>query len=63
MPDTLPPLSSTVASVFAKFLAKLESEKILGKEAIEALRQSLEQQKLDPESLRKALFTPGETAK
>jgi hypothetical protein len=63
MSNALPPLSSTVASIFAEFLTKLESEKILGKEAIDSLRQSFEQQKLDPESLRKALFTPSETAK
>lgn len=63
MANTLPPLSSTVTSVFAEFLKKLESENTLGKEAIDGLRHSLEQQKLDPESLRKALFTATELTK
>lgn len=56
------PLSPTVASIFAEFLKKLESEKILGPAAIDALKQSLDEQKLDPESLRKAVFTPAATA-
>ncbi|WP_292533632.1 hypothetical protein [Methylocystis sp.] len=63
MPNALPPLSATVTLVFAEFLKKLESEKTIGNEAVEALRQSLEQQKLDVDSLRKALFKPNETAK
>lgn len=64
MPATPPPpLSSTVATVFAEFVKKLEGEKTLDKTAIDALRLSLEQQKLDPESLRKALFASAETAK
>ena len=63
MANTLPPLSSTVTSVFGEFLKKLESEKTLGKEAIDALRHSLEQQKFDPESLRKTMFTATEPAK
>jgi hypothetical protein len=63
MANALPPLSSTVTSVFAEFLKKLESEKTLGKKAIDELRQSFEEQKLDPESLRKALFTASEPPK
>ncbi|HZL31583.1 MAG TPA: hypothetical protein VFC54_11070 [Pseudolabrys sp.] len=58
-----PPLSSTVSSVFAEFLKKLEAEKTLEAPAIAALKLALEQQKLDPESLRKAIVTPGEPAK
>jgi hypothetical protein len=62
MPDKSLPLSPTVASIFAEFLKKLESEKILGAGAIDELRQAFDEQKLDPESLRKAVFTPAETA-
>jgi hypothetical protein len=62
MAEKLTPLSSTVASIFAEFLKRLEADGILGPKAIESLRESLEQQKLDHESLRKAIFTPaGET--
>jgi hypothetical protein len=56
MPEPLPPLSPTVASIFSEFLKKLEDEKILGPEAIEALRQNLTRQKLDPQTLRQAVF-------
>jgi hypothetical protein len=63
MANTLPPLSSTVASVFSEFLKQLERDKTVGKDAIDALRQNLEQQKLDPESLRHALFSRSGTAK
>jgi hypothetical protein len=57
-----PPLSPTVASIFAEFLKKLESEKTLGAESIKLLQQALNEQKLDPETLRKALFPAGGTA-
>jgi hypothetical protein len=63
MPNALPPLSSTVSSVFTQFLKKLEGDKVLGKEALDALRQSLEQQKFDPENLRKAVLTADEPSK
>jgi hypothetical protein len=58
MPNlTPPPLSSTVSSVFEGFLKKLEDEKVLSKSAQEALAQSLSEQKLDSDTLRKAIFT------
>jgi hypothetical protein len=56
MANTDPPLSSTVSSVFAAFLKKLEDEKTISPEAISALREALDEQNLDPESLRAALF-------
>jgi hypothetical protein len=62
MADIAPPLSSTVASVFEAFLKKLAEEKRLPLAAIEALRHALDEQKLDANSLREALFTPAETA-
>jgi hypothetical protein len=62
MPDSPPPLSQTVASIFAEFLKKLESEKVLGIESIKALQQAFDEQTLDPETLRKAVFKLGETA-
>ena len=62
MADADPPLSSTVASVFAAFVKKLEEEKTLPPAAIEALRQALDQQQLDADSLRAALFTTNEVA-
>jgi hypothetical protein len=62
MADSPAPLSPTVASIFGEFIKKLESEKVLGAEAIEALRQAFEEQKLDPESLRKAVFMAATTA-
>lgn len=62
MPDKLPPLSPTVAAIFAEFLKKLEAEKTLSPNGIQALGQALEDQKLDPESLRKALFIVPKTA-
>jgi hypothetical protein len=52
MPDVPPPLSPTVAFIFAEFLKKLESEKTLGAESIKALQQALDEQKLDSETLR-----------
>jgi hypothetical protein len=62
MSDAPPPLSPTVASIFAEFLKKLEKEKMLGAESIKALEQAFDEQKLDPESLRRAVFTVSETA-
>jgi hypothetical protein len=62
MSDKPPPLSPTVSSIFAEFLKKLEAEKALGVEAIGALRQAFDEQKLDPESLRNAVFMPAGTA-
>jgi hypothetical protein len=62
MSDKLIPLSPTVASIFAEFLKKLETEKTVGADAIEALRKAFDEQKFDPESLRKAVFAPVETA-
>lgn len=60
---TLPPLSSTVSSVFDQFLKKLEAGKVLTAGAQEALAQCLHDQKLDHEILRKALFKPDEPPK
>jgi hypothetical protein len=56
MSEAPPPLSPTVASIFAEFLKKLESEKTLGDESIKALQQAFDEQKLDPDSLRNAIF-------
>jgi hypothetical protein len=60
---TLPPLSSTVSSVFDQFLKKLEGDSVLNKSALEALREKLHGQKLDHETLRAALFTAEEKPK
>jgi hypothetical protein len=60
MASVLPPLSSTVSSVFDAFTKKLEDEKVLSAEALKALKQSLKDQKLDYASLREAMFTSGE---
>jgi hypothetical protein len=62
MSDKLSPLSPTVTTIFAEFLKKLEDENALSTEAIAVLRHSLDQQKLDPESLRTAIFTTAGTA-
>ncbi len=62
MADKPAPLSPTVASIFAEFLKTLEGGEILGADAIEALQQTFEEQKLDAESLRKAVFTVAKTA-
>jgi hypothetical protein len=62
MSDAPPPLSPTVASIFAEFLKQLESEKTVEVEAIRALQQALNEQKFDPETLRKAILPAGETA-
>jgi len=58
MANTPPPLSSTATSVFEEFIKKLGDEQILESAALEALRESLIQQRLDPASLREAIFTP-----
>ena len=58
-----PPLSSTVKFVFEEFLKKLQEENVLGKSALEALALSLHGQKLDPETLREALFKSDEPSK
>jgi hypothetical protein len=50
------PLSETVTTVFSTFLTKLGEERILGDSALVKLREAFEQQKLDPESLRAAIF-------
>jgi hypothetical protein len=57
--STAPPLSPTVATVFSNFLKRLESEKIADAETIERVRNALNEQNLDPESLRAALFDSG----
>ena len=53
-----PPLSSTVSSVFDRFLKELKDAQVLGEAAQKALRDSLHGQKLDHETLRQAVFTP-----
>lgn len=58
---TPPPLSSTVSSVFDQFLKQLADEKVLNAAAQEALAQSLHDQKLDHETLSRALFKPDES--
>jgi hypothetical protein len=62
MSDKLIPLSPTVMSIFVEFIKKLEAEEILLAAAIETLRQTFDQQKLDAESLRKAIFSLADTA-
>lgn len=63
MANALPPLSSTVSSIFDAFVKKLEDEKVLSTEALKALKQSLKSQKLDHTSLREAMFTASEAEK
>lgn len=63
MAGDLPPLSSTVSTVFEAFIKKLEDEKILEPAACEALENCLTEQKLDHASLREAMFTPSEPKK
>jgi hypothetical protein len=62
MSEAPTPLSPTVASILAEFLKKLESEKTLGDEPIKALQQAFDEQRLDPESLRKAIFAADKPA-
>jgi hypothetical protein len=42
--------------VFDQFLKRLEDREVLGTAAQKALSQSFREQKLDPETLRKAMF-------
>lgn len=60
---TVPPLTSTVNSVFSKFVGRLKDEKLLNPSALKALDECLSKQRLDPEALRKALFTADEPTK
>ncbi|KRB29710.1 hypothetical protein ASD99_23870 [Mesorhizobium sp. Root695] len=60
MANANPPLSSTVETIFTAFLKQLEADETIPKDAIKNLRNTLEGQKLDAESLRKALFPPTE---
>jgi hypothetical protein len=53
-----PPLPSTVAEVFANFFKRLETDGKTNAEIVERLRQTLHENKFDPESLRAALFDP-----
>lgn len=62
MPEKLTPVSPTVASIFAEFLKKLAADKTLDAAAIEALGQAFEEQKFDPESLRKAVFAASKSS-
>lgn len=50
------PLSPTVQSVFEEFLKKLQDQKTLDDKTIEKLRNALDLQKFDPESLRSVIF-------
>jgi hypothetical protein len=62
MPKTpTPPISPTVADVFARFLEKLRTERITDETTIERLQVALDDQKLDADSLRSALFPPQPT--
>jgi hypothetical protein len=57
MPDSSAlPISPTVAAVFSGFLESLQNEKIVDEAAAERLRNTLDERKLDSESLRAALF-------
>jgi hypothetical protein len=58
MPDKIVPLSPTVGAIFAEFTAKIEAEKILDASAVASLADALKEQKLDPASLRTAIFSP-----
>ena len=59
---SLPPLSSTVSAVFDQFILKLKEDRVLGESALKALGESLHAQKLDPDSLRAAIFKASESA-
>jgi hypothetical protein len=56
MSDTLTPLSPTVAAIFDEFLKKLATNNTLSAEGIKALGEALGEQRLDPDSLRGAMF-------
>ena len=62
MPNAPSPLSATVSSVFDAFIKKLGEEQVLDPAALNALKESLTQQRLDPASLREAIFTPSSEA-
>lgn len=55
---TATPLPSTVAEVFSDFLKKLEADEKLDKKLVERIKQTLNDQKFDADSLRAALFDP-----
>lgn len=57
MPKAAPPVfSPTVATVFDNFLKALKEEKVIDDLNINALRAALEEQRLDIDDLRSALF-------
>lgn len=58
MPEKIAPLSATVSAIFVGFVAKIEADKILNAPAAGALDAALKEQKLDPASLRTAIFMP-----
>ena len=51
-----PPMSPTVVTVFTEFLKGLEAEKDFDASIVERLRQCLNDQDLDADTLRDALF-------
>ena len=58
---TLPPLSSTVSTVFGKFIERLKEKEVLSEGAAAALSKTLTEQKFGHEALRSAIFTTGKT--
>jgi hypothetical protein len=52
------PILPTVASILSDFVERLKSEAIADGPTIERLNKALEEQRLDPPSLRAALFGP-----
>ena len=58
---TLPPLSSTVSTVFSKFIERLDEKKVLSEEASKALNKALTEQNFGHETLRSAIFAAGKT--
>ena len=61
--QSVPPLTSTVSSVFTKFLERLKEEKVINAVAQNALAECLSNQKLDPDALREAIYTADEPTK
>ena len=59
----LPLWSSTVAAVFDQFLKKLKDENVLNDAAYKSLEKNLREQKIDYDSLRKAIFESNEPSK
>lgn len=57
---TNPPLSPTVKCVFDEFLKALEEEKLLSTAIREALAENLYNQRIDHDTLRKAIFETSE---